>query len=208
MNAASIIDALWPEHDLGKAKSYLYTCLSYLRRSLAENGIAVQISKGDQGFAAEVGDLVVDSVQFRKLLDGFSSLVDEARDEKAYRQLIELYRGDYMESCDYGWAAAKQLELKSLYVGVLRGWSRHFLGRGNSGLAIDGLQRLLSLVPESEADGRELIRIHLKLGNRNEAHRVRMQVEQAVRVQLGTELEEETLTMFRQIVEKAERRFR
>ncbi|WP_228469095.1 hypothetical protein [Paenibacillus sp. JNUCC31] len=45
------------------------------------------------------------------------------------------------------------------------------------------MQRVLTLMSDSEIDGRALIRVHLELGNRSEAQRVYLQLEQAVRVQ-------------------------
>ncbi|MED4954960.1 bacterial transcriptional activator domain-containing protein, partial [Paenibacillus macerans] len=66
-------------------------------------------------------------------------------------------------------------------------------------LAADSLQRVLAIAPDAEADGRELIRLHLEAGNRNEALRVYRQLEQVVREQLGVALEEETVRLHGQM---------
>lgn len=107
-----------------------------------------------------------------------------------------------MHGCNFDWAIARQLELNSLYVRVLRKWSMYYLSQEKFSLAVDSLQRLLTIFPDSEIDGRALIRLHLELGNRSEAYRVCLQLEQAVRVQLGTELEEETMLLVRQTKER------
>jgi len=203
VNAATIIEALWPGYDLNKAKTYLYTCLSYLRKSLLEGGIPIRIRKADQGFAVEWVGLAVDVFEFERLLG--KVLVEGRMDDSLYDQLKGLYKGEYMEGCDFGWATSRQLELKSLYIRALRQGYAYFRGRSRTTLAIDSLQKLISLAPDSELDGRELIRLHLELGNRNEAYRVCLQLEHAVRVQLGAELEEETQRLFRQTREKTER---
>ncbi|WP_391571620.1 response regulator [Cohnella sp.] len=203
VNAATIIEALWPGHDVNKAKTYLYTCLSYLRKSLVEGGIPIRIRKADQGFAVELDELAVDISEFERLLG--KVLVEGRMDDSLYDQLKGLYKGEYMEGCDFGWATSRQLELKSLYIRALRQGYAYFRGRSRTALAIDSLQKLISLAPDSELDGRELIRLHLELGNRNEAYRVCLQLEHAVRVQLGAELEEETQRLFRQTREKTER---
>jgi|GEM_PF-6921349 hypothetical protein len=36
---------IWPEYDLNKAKTYLYTCMSYFKRNLADNRLPIQIHK-------------------------------------------------------------------------------------------------------------------------------------------------------------------
>ncbi|PWW34708.1 MULTISPECIES: response regulator [Paenibacillus] len=200
VNAGVIIEALWPGYDLDKAKSYLYTCLSYLRRSLTDQGIPIHIRKGNQGFSAELNDITTDASPFEILLNQI--LDEENMHEKHYHQMNEMYTGDYMGECNFDWAIARQLEIKSLYVRVLRKWNRYYHGQEKLSLAADSLQRLLTIFPDSEIDGRALIRLHLKLGNRSEAYRVCLQLEQAVRIQLGTELEEETMLLLQQTMER------
>ncbi|GGH69316.1 hypothetical protein GCM10008014_52600 [Paenibacillus silvae] len=200
VNASFIIEALWPQHDLDKAKSYLYTCLSYLRRSLTHHDIPIHIHKGNSGFSAELNNIRTDISLFETLLNQI--LNEEKMDEKYYNQMNKMYTGDYMHGCNFDWAIARQLELNSLYVRVLRKWSMYYLSQEKFSLAVDSLQRLLTIFPDSEIDGRALIRLHLELGNRSEAYRVCLQLEQAVRVQLGTELEEETMLLVRQTKER------
>ncbi|WFR62988.1 winged helix-turn-helix domain-containing protein [Paenibacillus amylolyticus] len=199
VNAAVIIEALWPGYDLEKAKSYLYTCLSYLRRSLTEHEVAIHIRKGNQGFSAELNDITIDVSQFEALLNRI--IAEDHMNELHYDQMNEMYVGDYMDGCNFDWAIARQLDIKSLYVRALRKWHAHYRSQGKLLFAADSLQRILSLVPDSESDGRALIRIHLELGNRSEAYRVSQQLEQAVRIQIGTELEEETLVLIQKTME-------
>lgn len=200
VNAGVIIEALWPGYDLDKAKSYLYTCLSYLRRSLTAQEIPIHIRKGNQGFFAELNGITTDVAPFEKLLNQI--LDEENLQDKHYNQMNEMYTGNYMDGCNYDWAIPRQLEIKSLYVRVLRKWHTYYHSQGKFSFAVDSLQRLLTLSPDSETDGRALIRLHLELGNRSEAYRVCLQLEQAVRIQLGTELEEETMLLVRQMKER------
>jgi len=206
VHTASILEALWPGYDLSKAKTYLYTCLSYLRKSLSENRLPIQIRKSSQGFVADLDGLAVDSDEFEQLLS--KALGEGETDDRVYDKMNRMYEGDYLEDCDFGWATARQLELKASFVRALRRGYESFRTQGNLALAADSLGKLLTLAPDSEKDGRELIRLHLKMGNRAEAHHVCRQLEQAVRVQLGTELEEETLRLFRETFDKPERQVR
>jgi len=155
---AAIIEALWPGYVLDKAKTYLYTCLSYLRKSLAENGIPLHIHKADRGFAAAGDGLTVDVTEFEHLLR--KALSEGDMDERLYDQMNRVYKGNYMQGCDFAWAAARQREIKMLYIRLLRKWYAQFRRRGQSDLAADSMQRVLMLAPDSEADGRELARLH------------------------------------------------
>jgi DNA-binding SARP family transcriptional activator len=76
---------------------------------------------------------------------------------------------------------------------------RHVRQKGRLALAEDCLQRVLAIAPDSESDGRELIQLHLDAGNRSEALRVYRQLEQVICEQLGVELEEETVNLFKKI---------
>ncbi|MNI31954.1 Transcriptional regulatory protein YehT [compost metagenome] len=201
-NTASIIEELWPGYDLDKAKTYLYTCMSYLRRSLAKNNIPISIHKVDQGFIAEWDRLTVDVTEFEHLLR--ISLSEEETDKLLYDQINLMFKGEYMEACDFGWAATRQMAINAAYIRVLRKWHAHFRRQGQTAFAVDSMQRVLTLAPDSEVDGRELIMLHLEMGNRNEALRVGLQLDHAVRVQLGAELEEGTLRLLEQTIEQAE----
>lgn len=196
VNTATIIEALWPEYDLNNAKTYLYTCLSYLRKSLAERNIPMKIQRVDKGFVVEMSDVSSDVVEFEKLLSYFST--KKQLDERMYDKLCNLYQGPYMATCDFHWVDVKRMELHTAYVQALRKWHQYFYRSGNITLALHSIQRLLMVAPDSEVDGRQLMAIHLEIGNRNEALRVYKQLEQAVRDELGVALEEATLRLYRQ----------
>ncbi|WP_240762016.1 response regulator [Paenibacillus thalictri] len=183
-STASIIESLWPEYDLYKAKTYLYTCLSYLRRTLAENNVPISIHKADQGFVAVSEDeLKVDVSEFEQLLS--DTISEKETDIRLYDKINSIYKGEYMEACDYRWASPRQAEIKTAYIRALRNGYAHFRSQGNMALAENSLQRLLTLAPDSEMDGRELIKLYLESGNRNEALRICLQLEKDVRFHLG-----------------------
>jgi two-component SAPR family response regulator len=197
VDTALIIESIWPEYDLKKARTYLYTCLSYLRRSLAENNIPANVNKAGNGFAISLDELESDAAEFEAILAKI--LFKETIDAQLYDKMNVLYEGDYMDGCDYSWALAKQTVLREKYIRALRKFYGYFRGQGNLALAEDSLQRLMAMAPDSEKDGRELIKLYMESGNRNEARNVYRQIEQAVRIDLGIELEEETEWLYKQI---------
>lgn len=135
----------------------------------------------------------LDAAAFEELLDEL--LTAEHPDERTYDKANGLYKGKYMEGCDYHWTAFKQEAIQAKYLRALRRMQLLSRRLGDAALAADCLRRILSIMPDSEADGRELIRLHLEAGNRSEALRVYRQLEQVVRDQLGVELEDETLKL-------------
>ncbi|WP_340399738.1 response regulator [Paenibacillus sp. FSL H8-0079] len=199
-STSAILEAIWPGYDLKKAKTYVYTCLSYLRRSLAEHNIPIRIHKANQGFVADCEAVQIDAKGFEQMLSQYpyDTRLEKEWDTTLYDSINLIYKGEYMEACDFRWAEARRMEIQSAYVRALRKWHVHFRFQGQIALAVNSLERILTITPDSEQDGRELIRMHLEMGNRNEANRVCLQLEDAVCSQLGTELEEETLQLIRQ----------
>jgi len=197
VDTSLIIESIWPEYDLQKAKTYLYTCLSYLRKTLQENEIPISVRKTGNGFAIDLEGLAPDATQLGVMLE--QALMEEDPDERMYNKITGLYRGDYLEGCDYRWSSAKQASMREKYIRVLRKYHERFSRRGHNELAEDSMRRALALDPDSEADGRELISFYMRKGNRNEALRIYRQLEQSVRKQLGVELEEETVRLYRQL---------
>ncbi len=197
VDASAIIESMWPDSQLDKAKTYLYTCLSYLRGSLKHHGVPASIGKTGSGFAFLSESLASDASELEAALEQAAQA--EHPDERLYGTIVDLYRGGYMEGCDYRWALAKQETLKHRYIRALRSFHGRFRACGNTELAADSLQRVLEVAPDAESDGRDLIRLHLACGNRGEALRVCRQLEQAVRLHLGVEPEEETLQLASQL---------
>ncbi|MNR48594.1 Bacterial transcriptional activator domain protein [compost metagenome] len=66
--------------------------------------------------------------------------------------------------------------------------------------SLDCLERLVAVSPDSEKDGRELIKLHIEAGNRNEALKAYWHLEKAVHDRMGVEVEEETEALYRQLV--------
>jgi two-component SAPR family response regulator len=196
-DTAMIVESIWPGYDVRKAKTYLYTCLSYLRRSLQEHQVPFRVEKAGNGFAIRLGEAATDATMLEGMLDAILSA--EEPDERLYDKINGLYRGDYMDGCDYRWALARQEAIKKKYIRSLRCMHRLFRKQGRAALAADSLQRVLAIAPDAEADGRDLIRLHLETGDRNEALRVYRQLEQVMCDQLGVALEEETVKLRREI---------
>jgi len=197
VDTALIIESVWPEYDLKNAKTYLYTCLSYLRKSFQEHRLPLQIEKNGSGFALRLNGAVVDAAAFEDDLDEILSA--ETPDLRLYERINGMYRGEYMEGCDYHWAEFKKEAINAKYLRALRSMHLLFRRRGDTALAEDCLRRILAIAPDSEADGRELIRLHLEAGNRSEALHVYRQLERNVNEQLGVGLEEETIRLYRKM---------
>ena len=200
-STVSIIEALWPEHDLDKAKTYLYTCLSYLRKTIANHQVPIRIEKKDAGFAIALDTITVDAIEFERQLR--TALAEQFIEQQLFDQFIQYTAAIYMEGSDYDWAYAKNYELNQLSLRVIHKAYEGYRSNNQVDQAIECLQRILAIAPDSEKDGRELIAVYLETGNRNEALRVYQQLEKAVYDHLEAELEEETVRLIHPIRDSA-----
>ncbi|WP_282940129.1 response regulator [Paenibacillus sp. RC67] len=197
VDAATMINSIWPESELDKARTYLYTCISYLRKSFQASNINLKVNKAGRGYAIDMEGTRSDVAEFLAIAEQASS--EQALSEKQYEQLTILHKGEYFQGCDFHWSMWRGEELKNKYLQTLRIACGHFAKIGNILLAVDSLRRVLVASPDSEKDGRDLIRLYLQADKRNEALKIFRQLDHAVRVNLGVELEEETVRLYKSL---------
>ncbi|RAV21994.1 response regulator [Paenibacillus contaminans] len=198
IDAAVIIESLWPEADYKNARTYFYTCISFLRKSFQEYGVQANVNKNGGGYAIEAKGLVSDVAEISAIAD--MALTEEGLDVRRYDKLISLHKGEYLAGDDFGWAVWRREELNSKYILALRTASDRFMKSGKPMLAADSLHRILALSPDSERDGRELIKLYINEDKRNEAINVYRQLNEAVWLHLGVELEKETVRLYESIL--------
>ncbi|MBN6186291.1 response regulator [Aneurinibacillus sp. BA2021] len=197
VDAASIIEAVWPAYHVDKAKGYLYTCISFLRKNFQANHIQASVVKAEKGYALHANGLMIDRIEFEETLE--HAIMGEP-DKAMYDRMNTLYKGEYLKGCDFPWADWKRDSLLEKYIHTLRSMYRHFMKKGSVSLAVDSLQRVLALSPDSEQDGRELIKLYINTGYRSNALKVYRQLDEAVRINLGVELEEDTMRLYRELI--------
>lgn len=198
MTANAIIEAVWPDSDPFNARAYLYTCISSLRKNLKLQRIPIEINKlGNDGYAVAVDGLPIDAVEFERLLDEYESGTPAA--EPTLARLERLYQGDYLQDCEFEWAIPRRNRLRGKYIAVLRGLYARSAELGSLTIAERCLRTILRLAPDSEREGRALIELYAESGRRTEAIKLYHQLAAEVRGNLGVELEEETVRLYRRL---------
>ncbi|MFD1675285.1 response regulator [Alicyclobacillus fodiniaquatilis] len=190
-----IMDTLWPDAAFEKARSYLYTCVSLLRKHFREYDVPIDVHKIGNGYALKFDGVSCDWLELERCLEKPSDI-----DKSLLNDMSKLYKDDYMKDCAYPWALQRQAELSRRYVLVLRRTAEFYKQNDNLPSSIECLERLLKLCPDSERDGRELMKLYMANGDRNEAIGVYRQLEQAVNIHLGADMEPETILLHDHIV--------
>ncbi|UUZ84867.1 winged helix-turn-helix domain-containing protein [Paenibacillus sp. P26] len=193
-----IMEALWPESDGDKARTYLYTCISLLRKNLRSHDLPLSVDKIGNGYALRLGTVRCDVNELEELLD--RTLKEQGLGLSRFERLTALYKGDYLTDCDFRWGRMKREQLSGRYAEVLRRLCSFFKRNNLSAYAIECLHHVLAVAPDSEKDGRELMRLYSEGGNRSEAIKVFKQLERDVKERLDIGLEEETVRLYEEIV--------
>ncbi|WP_051621054.1 response regulator [Paenibacillus sp. UNC451MF] len=193
-----IMEALWPESDVDKARAYLYTCISLLRKNLRSHHLPINVNKIGNGYALQLGSLPWDVLEIEAQLD--QTLRGEGLSAERLERLAALYSGDYLMDSDYRWSLMKREQLSGRYTEALRRLCAYFYKHNQTAYAIQCLHHVLAVSPDSEKEGRELIKLYLESGNRSEAIKIFKQLERAVKERLDIELEEETSRLYDEMI--------
>jgi DNA-binding SARP family transcriptional activator len=175
MRRDALLDAVWPESDLVRAKQSLTTLLGGLRRRLGSalaGASPVLYAEGGYALNSAAG-VAVDVALFDALaLEGERSMrvSDVAGAMRYWRQAIGLYQGDVCVGSDVH-AMIERERLRALQLTLLRRLAEHCMQEGEHHEALRHARQLLRRDPCREDAHRLVMRCHVRLGERAQALR-------------------------------------
>ncbi len=97
-----LIEALWPDENYQKAKIYLHTCISLLRKNLKRIGFGEVVKYVNEGYFLDTERIDVDA----RFLAGRLQKLKEAEHPEAaeIEKALSYYRGPFLQEDDYLWA--------------------------------------------------------------------------------------------------------
>jgi len=195
----TVIECLWPEEPYQKAKVYLHTCVSYLRKNFAGFGYHDIVKYENERYFLNRGRIAVDVDRLDAELDSLK------RQDKPSPEVIERmlagYRGRLMEEEDYLWAAQKAEALDKAVVNWRLYAAASYLERGLCDRTIELAEQTLKHSPYEEEAFRLLIHVYHKLGNNAEAHAVFKRLEEQL-AELGIKPSAQSLQLYGQLNRK------
>lgn len=172
MSAEVIIEALWPDKTLEKAKGLLYTTMYYLKKTLSEYGIdSIQ-----KDYLMQENDFQADFITFLSIytvLDGTGLLSSwNERQIEAFIKLDEIYSGKYFEEDGYDWANAFFVNYENKYNIVAYKAIEYFEKTNRIHAEIELLEKLILKNEYQEQPYKKLLTVYEKLGNLKEYERI------------------------------------
>lgn len=193
-----ILDQFWPDTDLDKGFTQLYTAIYQIRKTLDSINFNIKITSQDNSYTLDLNDVVVDVDEWEK---GLNELPDITKDTlPGHQKLVDLYQGGYFSENDYIWAESERERLRLLWLNHVTQVADFLVARKDFTEAIILYERIQKLYPHVEDSYFMLMRLYDKLGDRNN---VEQQYEK-----LSTMLADEFLSKPKQEVRTWHRRWK
>lgn len=206
----ALMEVLWPGANPRQAGRNLRVILHDMRRALEPAG------ETRSSYVRNDGDMVVldgsdrvwvDAEAFAKAARRAASLGQRGDDQAALaacHEAMALYQGDFLEDDPYAdWALICREQFRELYLGVLKQTSVLLERSGRREEAIGLCRRALQVDRGREEFHRDLMRLFLATGRRDEALRQYQTCRRILRRELGTVPAPETEALFRSLSEAA-----
>ncbi|MGH9901689.1 MAG: BTAD domain-containing putative transcriptional regulator, partial [Pyrinomonadaceae bacterium] len=124
-------------------------------------------------------------------------------DAALYEAALALYAGDLLSEDLYeDWAAVRREGLRTTRLGLLSKLAALYEARGEYEPGVRRLRELVGLEPSDEDVQRRLMRLHALAGDRHQAMRQYRECREALRRELDSEPEPETVRLYEQIAAK------
>ncbi|MRN51936.1 response regulator [Paenibacillus monticola] len=163
-----LFDILWPEFNVKKAATHLYTTIYQVRQCLKQGGIdELQIStvSGGEGYMLVTKKILIDTVEWENGILSLEPIV--AGNSTKHQKLFELYTGDYYGDYDYLWAESERQRLRTIWLHHAMRMADFFIGEGRIPEAVTIYQRIVQLQPYFEQGHMGLMRIYDQTGERS-----------------------------------------
>ncbi len=184
-----IITALWEEEISDSIDQMLYLIIHYLRKVLGEACVISREQSYQLDFTTIYGNTVYYDVnEFQKLYKKVQAALKEGNDREARENLlkmIELYRGDYMQTVYSNWCVARRDELRSINLNARRLLAQIAWHQERFEESIEHWQAILLMDDYLEEVHYELMRCYLQQGKRSQALRQYQQCEEILQREFG-----------------------
>ncbi|OXM88423.1 hypothetical protein CF651_00605 [Paenibacillus rigui] len=160
----TLIELLWPELDYMKASTHLYTSVYQVRKTLASLKDYMRVCNGDEGYRLETTGVIVDSEEWEKGVVDAQAIGEE--NLAAHKALMDLYRGDYLQECDYWWAESERQRLKMLWLNHATALADYCFAAGETSEAISLYHKIQAWQPYVGHSYYQLMQMYDAMGNR------------------------------------------
>lgn len=162
----TIIELLWPDCDVSKGVTQLYTTVYLIRQTLKQHGLGtVSITKGnlETGYRLSVGSAHIDVEEWENHALQLSP--PTIHNAQVYERVLEMYAGDYFGEYEYLWAEHERERLRRLWLQLAKNLSSFYLEQEMLQSATKVNQLMQNLHPLVEDSYFTLMKLSALAGN-------------------------------------------
>ncbi|MBU5352928.1 response regulator [Paenibacillus barcinonensis] len=194
-----LLDKLWADLSQDKGLTLLHTSVYQIRKLLKEWGMTGKLEYNMNRYRLITGNLVSDVEQFEQAM---SYAAITSANVQELRQIVLLYRGDYLEEHDYDWSRAKSRELRRKYTGLVMDIARWDMMQGRGGQAIELLIELQEREPYSEEICRLMMEVYASMDDQQGILRLYHSFTLVLKEDLGHQPEPETSKLYQSLTKR------
>lgn len=179
----TLIDNLWPDIAVEKAKTQLHTAVSYLRREIAlwHPTNSIEFSAGSYVLCLE--DCTCDIFELDYLLAGNPSVT--SRSIRRFERIAEVCKGDFLALNGYDWSISPAMEWRHKVHQLLQLLIGYYDDRQDAFHERKWVQRLFELEPYSDSIAEQLMQLHIDCGDRRAAMGTYLELKDRLDEELG-----------------------
>ncbi|SFB46503.1 pentatricopeptide repeat domain-containing protein (PPR motif) [Cohnella sp. OV330] len=170
-----LLDELWPDEHYQKAKVYLHTCVSYLRRDFRQLGMEDAVIYEDEKYSLAPR---LERSDYREFVDAAAGLLQPGgSNAEQLERTVNLYSGRLFRSEDYQWADDEIRHTEAAIEAQLLRLTQLYEEQRDYGRMIAAGRRLLQHSPYNEEAYRILMKAYAGSGKHDEVYRVYEEME-------------------------------
>ncbi len=111
-----LFEMLWPDFEMEKAKTHLYTTIYQVRQDLKRMGADIEIRSLSikEGYMLDASRIRIDVEEWEQAIRAAGAVNEQNWQE--HQRFFEMYTGDYMADFDYLWAENERQRLRTLWL--------------------------------------------------------------------------------------------
>lgn len=202
MHRDMIIEELWPDEAYPKAKVYLHTCISLVRKAFKQLGFDGILKYENERYFLDSDRVDIDVQLFKSKLNKLKQSGGASPDE--IEKALALYQGHMLKDEDYIWAEQEAEQLDKSAAQWRLQLAESYIETGHYAKASETAERAIECSPYDEEAYRLLMRSFQKMGKNEEVLRVYRSLAERLK-ELRIEPSEVTRTMYEHIQTKRAR---
>lgn len=199
----NILDSLWSDTDVKKARVQLHTTVSYLRTTLSSYGYTDVIEYANGCYILKLNDFQCDAFDLEDILNTKAE-TGRLNIEKA-EELIQNYNGEFMATMDYAWTTSKANLMNKQFSQLLDELILYYSKNQNLKNRERSLLFALEFNPYSDKIVQQLIQHYTEIGNRAEAIKIYHSFNSLLLTELNVSPSQETTELFQNVLHAHEK---